>query len=143
MLAFATVDDLAARWRPLTSAEEETARVLLEDASAMVRANCADIDSRLTADPPRLDADVPRIIVCAMVKRSMIGGADAGPGVGSVQDTAGPFSRSVSYSNPMGDLYLSKQERRMLGCGRQRASTINLMPNPDRMRGSAEQDVFL
>lgn len=125
MEPFATVADLEARWRPLTVTEQETAGVLLEDASSMLRANCADVDARIAAVPPALDSGVARMIVCAMVKRSMIGGADAGPGVGSVQDTAGPFSRSVNYSNPMGDLYLSKQEKRMLGCGSQQAFEID------------------
>lgn len=123
MEPFATVQELEARWRPLSTAEQDRAEVLLEDASARLRATCADIDDRIADET--LDPAVPRMIVCDMVKRAMVGGADAGAGVSSTQDTVGPFSRSLSYSNPMGDLYLTKQEKKLLGCGAQKAFEVD------------------
>jgi hypothetical protein len=45
-----------------------------------------------------------------------------------VQETTGPFSRSFNYSNPTGDLYLTKAERRLLGGGVQRAGSIDTVP---------------
>lgn len=125
--AFATATDLAARWRPLSTAEQTQAGVLLGDASAILRAECSDVDARLSAIPPTLDADIPKMIVCAMVKRAMLAGADV-EGVTATQQTAGPFSQSLTYSNPMGNLYLTKAERRLLGCGGQRAFSVDMSP---------------
>jgi len=121
--AFASATDLAARWRPLTPAEETMADTLLGDASLIVRSECPDVDARLSTIPPALDPDVPKMVVCAMVKRAMIAGVDV-EGVTNTQQTAGPFSQSMTYSNPMGNLYLTKAERKLLGCGGQEAFTV-------------------
>lgn len=126
---FAVASDLADRWRPLSTAEQAQATILLADASTILRAECPDVDERLAADPPTLDSDLPVMIVCAMVKRAMIAAADAA-GVGSVQQTAGPFSQSQTFTNPMGNLYLTKAERRLLGCGGQRAATVPMYQVP-------------
>lgn len=124
MAAFATTDDLAARWRLLSETEEITATALLDDASAFVRAECRGIDQRITDD--LLDAAIPLAVVCSMVKRAMAAGDLAG--VASQQEMAGPFSRGLTFSNPTGDLYLSKQERRHLGFGGVRAGNVGLAP---------------
>jgi hypothetical protein len=118
---YATTSDLEARWRPLTPAETATAEVLLEDASAQVRSEFPTLDATIAGgagiDPnPDLARNATRV-VCAMVRRAMDAPEDGGFGVGSVQETTGPFSRSLSYSNPMGDLYLTKAERKLLGVG--------------------------
>lgn len=122
MSSFATSDDLEIRWRPLTPTERDAADELLGDASAILRAECSGIDERI--GDGRLDPAVPRMVVCAMVKRSMIAG-DMGAGVSSHQQTAGPFSQSLSFTNPTGDLYLTKAERKRIGCGGQHAFTID------------------
>lgn len=126
---FATVSDLEARWRPLTPAETATATTLLDDASAQVRVECPDVDDRLTATPPTLDASIPRRVVCAMVKRAMLAPVDQAP-MTQMQQTAGPFSQSGTFVNPTGDLYLTKTERRLLGCSRQRAASIPTEQRP-------------
>lgn len=128
MAAFAEVSDLEARWRPLAPDERLRAAVLLEDASVLLRAESPTIDARLASEPPTLDAGIPRMIVCKMVQRAMQSGADAAA-VSALQQTAGPFSQSVTYSNPSGELYLTKSERKMLGVGTQRAFSIDLAPN--------------
>lgn len=119
---FATADDLVARWRPLSESEQATAEALLADASAMIRAERPGIDELLAADPPGMDPSLPRMVACAMVKRAMIG-IDTG-GASSVQQTAGPFSKSTSFANPAGDLYFTRQERQALGGRAQRAFTV-------------------
>lgn len=132
MAAFATVSDLEARWRPLSPDESNRAQALLDDAAAVIRAECADVDSRLVAVPPailpELDPAVPLMVSCSMVKRAMLSGADVA-GVTSTQQTAGPFSQSLSFANPSGDLYLTKAERRILGCGGQRAGSVPMGPS--------------
>lgn len=113
--AFATVDDLENRWRTLSPEEQLLAGTLLEDASAMVRALASDVDARIWSGD--LDAGVPVMVVCSMVKRAMLA-ADA-PGVRTSQETSGPFSQSYTFANPMGDLYLTAAEKKLLGVARQ------------------------
>lgn len=125
MAAFATAQDVANRWRPLSTAEETRATVLLGDAATRIRAAFPDVDERIDAGV--LDPDVPLIVSVEMVRRAMLAPVDQAP-AGQVQQTAGPFSQSVSYVNPTGDLYLTRDERRMLGGGRQRASSVDMTP---------------
>lgn len=129
MAAFATTNDLATRWRPLSAQEEATAQALLDDAAAVIRAECPGIEERLApsdGSAPTLDPAVPLLVSCAMVKRAMMSGEMGG--VKSTQETAGPFSQSLSFANPTGDLYLTKAERRMLGCGSQVAFSVPMGP---------------
>ena len=125
---FATYGDLADRWRHLTPDEQSRATVLLGDASAIVRSAVPGIDARIAAGD--LDEGVPKAIVCAMVKRVMQGPADL-DGVTQVQQSAGPFQQGVSFSNPSGDLFLTKSEKQRLGIGRQRAFSVDLLAPPD------------
>lgn len=120
MAAFAEVSDLELRWRSLSVSESATATVLIEDASQLIIDECPKAQD--DADPATL-----KRIVCAMVKRAMVRGADE-VGVQTSQTTAGPFSQSQTYSNPTGDLYLTKAERRALPCGRGRAFMVDMMP---------------
>jgi hypothetical protein len=124
---FAVHGDLAARWRPLSDEDEEaTATTLLGTASRIVRAECPGIDSRLVAVEPAtepvLDPDLVLDTVCAMVKRAMLGGEKAG--VSYEQETTGPFGRGTTFANPLGEVYLTKQERRRLGYGGVRAGSV-------------------
>ena len=122
---FATVDDLEGRWRPLTTEEQDQATLLLGDASTILRSEIPDIDARLAA--LTLDAELPKLIVCAMVKWSMLAGTES-DGIASAQQTVGPFTQSSTYANPLGNLYVTKAERRLLGSSGQRAFTIDPTP---------------
>lgn len=114
--AFAQIEDLELRWRPLTPSETPKAEALLVDASVMLTA-AVNVDN--------IDAGLLKIVVCRMVQRAMT--SEAG-GVDQLTMAAGPFSQNVRYTNPHGDLYISKSDRRTLGVGRQHAFTINLDP---------------
>lgn len=121
-MAYATVDDLEARWRTLSAAEKTRAGVLLGDAQVRLDAECSP-----SVPPTPAQLDARKIVSCEMVKRSMLN-SDAASGVGSTQTTAGPFSQSFNYTNPTGDLYLTKGDRKLLGCGRARVFTIDTAP---------------
>jgi hypothetical protein len=99
---FATVDDVAARWRPLTSAEESVADVLLVDASLIIRARFPGIDAQVTSGA--VDPDILAAVAAGMVKRAMIAPAD---GVSQESESTGPFSHSQSYANPLGNVFLT------------------------------------
>lgn len=130
MADFATVAQLEGRWRPLSTGEQARALILLGDASAQLRVECPDIDTRITVQDgealPELDPVVPERVVCDMVKRAMLAAVDQ-PAMANFQETAGPFSQSGTFLNPTGDLYLTKNERRLLGIGRQTAFTVAMV----------------
>lgn len=122
---FATLDDLIVRWRYLGDDEANQAAALLGDASAVLRTVVRDVDARLEAS--LLDPVIPKMVVCAMVKRAMLAGSN-GDGVSSMQDQTGPFMQQVTFANPLGNLYLTKADMRALGVGGQRAFSIDTMP---------------
>ena len=122
MEAFATVEDLEARWRPLSEAEKGRASVLLDDATALVSRACGasgvDFEGGDECFQQALKA-----VTCSVVARAMSAPVD-GPTVSNTSQTAGPFSQSFTYSNPGGDLYLTSSERKELGIGRARIGSI-------------------
>lgn len=110
-MAFATVDDLESRWKPLTEDQQEVAEALLDDASAIV-------STMVDVNPDDAEqAALLKYVVCAMVKRAMapIDGGTAGITQGSM--TADIYTQSWTFSNPSGDLYVSATEKRALGVG--------------------------
>jgi hypothetical protein len=94
---FATADDVAARWRPLTSDEEDQANLFAGDASALIRARFPGIDGQV-------DPAILTIVVAGMVKRAMIAPDD---GVSQESETVGPYSRSQSLANPLRNVFLT------------------------------------
>jgi hypothetical protein len=119
---FATVDDLEESWRPLSEAEKTRATRKLASASRHVRGRCRGVDRRI--ENGDLDPAAVMDIVCNMVERAMKAPVDQLP-VNQQQSTAGPFGGSVTFANPTGDLYLTKQERLILVGGTSRAGTVN------------------
>jgi len=120
---FATAVDVAARWRPLDSAESAVADLLCADASDMIRSRWPDVDSRIAAGT--LSALSLTRVVAGMVKRAMIVGDSEG--LESRQQTAGPFSVSDKFSNPNGNLYFNSEDLRLLeGRTARRAFAVDL-----------------
>lgn len=102
MIPFADPWDVAARWRPLTPAEETVAGTLCDDASSLIRARFPGIDSQVTSGA--IDSNILTIVVSGMVKRALI--SSSAEGVTQQSDTAGPFSQSRSFANPMQNVFL-------------------------------------
>lgn len=122
-MAYAEVTDLEDRWRSLSESEQTRAGVLLGDAAVRLDALCPP------SDPPTVgELAARKIVSCEMVKRAMAtpGGTD-GVGVASSQSGAGPFQQTLQFSNPSGDLYLTKADRSLLGCGNQVAYTVPMV----------------
>lgn len=117
---YATVAELEARWRTLSTDEQARATVLLADAAVRIDAECPP-----DAVPPS-DADARKIVSCEMVKRAMAVGMD-GVGVTSVQQGAGPYQETRQFSNPTGDMYLTKADKRLLKCGGAQAFTVPMV----------------
>lgn len=108
-MAFATYEDLEARWRPLTEQEQARATVLLEDAAAFL-STYVEVDPEDTHQ-----ADLLKMVSCSMVQRSMIATENDAFGIKQQSITADIYSQSISYANPNGDFYLTSAEKRLLG----------------------------
>ncbi|MFP7366289.1 hypothetical protein SFC07_11050 [Corynebacterium callunae] len=101
---FATINDLWARWPAHPDIPEETAEAFLSDASDLI----TDLFEIPSSPDEALGRTLRRITV-AMTRRALTRfGED---GLESVTDSQGPFSTSMKFSNPDGNLYVTKQER--------------------------------
>ena len=108
-MAYATVSDIESRWRALSQDEQSRASVLIDDASAMLTA-LVNVDS-----DDQEQAYLLKQVCCSMVIRAMSATEADSFGASQMSMTAGPYSQSWSYSNPTGDMYLTKLEKRLLG----------------------------
>lgn len=117
LIPFATVDELKDRWPDFPVGAESHAKVLIEDASQYMVDNYPGTLS--------VKASTRRRIVCSVVRRSMPQGGIAA-GISQVTSTTGPMSYSATPVNPSGDFYLTKEEKRALGHGRQRAFGVQV-----------------
>lgn len=107
---FATVDELRARLSPgdagLLTGDGATirAQLLLSDASSLIRYRCPGWEAA-----PRLvlTAVVCRIVVRALRQRP----AGIAGDVSQFSQTTGPFSQSVQWSSPSGEVFLTRQDR--------------------------------
>ncbi len=113
MEAFATVNDLEARWRTLTEEEKEKADILLGDASVhlqtlMVRKYGDDYT------PSELMSENLKIVTCNIVMRSM-NVKQGFFGCSEVSTTAGPYSQTFTPINSSGDMRLTIEELKLLG----------------------------
>jgi hypothetical protein len=114
---FASLEEFKARWPDMPTGADAHATVLLEDASQFI---LDTVPSAGLALPP-----TRRRIVCAVVRRAMPD-ADGMDGMESVQQSGGPFSVTMKPVNPAGDFYLTKQERKALGDGVQKAFGVQI-----------------
>lgn len=119
-MAYAQTTDLEARWRPLTTEEVTRATTLLLDAAIRIDATCPP-----PAEPTEAELRARLIVSCDMVKRAMASGL--GPAVTQESQTRGPFTGQRTYANPTGDLYLTKADKKLLGCSVQRAGNVSLL----------------
>lgn len=106
-MAYATVQDLEARYGALTDGQQERASVLLDDVAVL-------IDSAATIDT-EARGSAAKVVSCAMVNRAMQAAESDAYGVSQATMTAGSYSQSMSFANPSGDLYFTSTEKALLG----------------------------
>ena len=105
-MAYATVDQVASGFRPLTTEEQSVCATLLNEAAIIIDAYNASAS-----------ADIKQVVSCRMCRRA-IGAGDASVPMGATQGsmTAGPYSQSWTMSNgSTGELYLGRTEKSLLG----------------------------
>lgn len=120
MEAFATVQDLEARWRELSDDEAARAETQLLDATAFIQAQLdryrVAVDATDETQARNLTA-----VCCSVTRRSLaqqFSGDQTGAQYSGQTVTAGVFSQTYTYANPTGDMYLTAAEKRLLGIGR-------------------------
>lgn len=107
---FATVDDLRARLSPgdadlLTSdGAIYRAQTLIFDASSLIQHRCPGWE---VAPLLVLTSVVCRIVIRALRQRPAGIASDAS----QFSQTTGPFSQSVQWSSPSGEVFLTRQDR--------------------------------
>lgn len=127
MEPFATVAELQVFWRTLTTEEQARATSLLLLASNRLRLiaedSSIDLDAKV-ADSPAYASTIKWVVMEA-TKRAMLTPTDLPP-VDTFQQTAGPYSENVKYTNPSGDLWYKRSELAELGLnGRQILTNIS------------------
>ena len=110
-MAFATFEDVEARWRPLTADEQKRVDELLGDA-ATILARLVVVD-----DDDRNQAAALKLVSCNMVIRSMVAASSSAFGVDELRASMGPFDQTAHFANPNGDMYLTKLDKKLLGVG--------------------------
>lgn len=112
MSAYATVEDVAARTgRTLSESEKSICESLLAEAALI-------IDGTGT----KAEEDAKKAVSVRMVVRALGAGADIGIPVGATQGTVSALGYSQSWtvgSGTVGELYLGKQDKQLLGLGNQ------------------------
>lgn len=116
---WATLQDLKNRWPSLPEEHHALAVILLADATQYL----LDIAPASSTAPE----STRRRIVCSIVKRSLEAAALPGAGFESVQIGTGPFQDTYKPLNPHGDFYLTMQEKKALGVGRQKAASFDML----------------
>ena len=109
-MAYATVDDVQARMsRELSESEQTICSTMLDDAAVMI-----DIFNSAADDARKL------IVSCRMVIRQLGDGESSGVPIGATQGSMSGLGYSQSWtisSGTSGEMYLSKLDKQILGCG--------------------------
>lgn len=108
-MRYAEVSDLNARLEtPLTAKEQKRAETLLSDASALISAYVGpDVGEGMEE---RL-----RIVCCNVVLRSLAASGSDMLGVTQSTVSADIYSQTYTFSNPTGDMFLTKADKKLLG----------------------------
>lgn len=131
--AFANADDLAVFWKTLTGDDVARANSLLKLASNRLRTmgSAADVDVNAKVNDDAAYFSNVQWVIMEATKRAMLTPIDLPP-VDTFQQTAGPYSENIKYSNPSGDLWFKKSELNDLGLyGNQSLSSLSTTPNWD------------
>lgn len=110
-MKYAEAADVEAGFRPLSAEERERCEALLEEAALIIDACGA-----------QAQAEAKKLVSCRMVRRVLGDGEGSGMlfPTGATQGSASALGYSQSWtmnSGSVGELYLSKLEKRLLGAG--------------------------
>lgn len=130
MSNFATIEDINALWRPLTTAETTRADALLPVVSDSLRMEAHKVGKNLDdmiEENPYL-ATVAKSVTVDVVARTLMTSTDSEPMTQMTESALG-YSFSGSYLVPGGGLFIKKSELSRLGLRKQRIGVIDLWPD--------------
>lgn len=112
-MAYATVKDVKARMmRTMTADEQAVCPIMLDDVAVLIDAYNADAS-----------AEAKLIVSCRVVSRTLGDGGElnvpTGASQGSMSALGYSQSWTISSGGSVGEIYLSKTEKKLLGCGNQ------------------------
>lgn len=130
---YANADDLSVFWKTLTGDDITRANDLLTHASNRLRIKAdnqdIDLDAKVNASPAYFSTI--QWVIMEATKRAMLTPNDAPP-ANSIQQTAGPYSENIVFTNPAGDLWFKKSELQELGLsGVQKLTSISTVPGSE------------
>lgn len=132
MAAFVTLADYEARQGELSETDRDRCSALLEDASAAMRSRFRAFHGQGYAEGVNESFDDNAKAVCvALVARALSVPGDLS-GVTQFSQTAGPYTASTTFSNPSGDIYLTKTDLHALGLLGSHIGSIDAMTAADR-----------
>jgi hypothetical protein len=109
-MAYATVADIQARMsRTLSQSEQDIASNLLDDTAVLIDAYNVNAS-----------AGAKKIVSCRVVMRALGTGDELGVPMGATQGSMSGLGYSQSWtisSGSVGELYLNKTDKKLLGCG--------------------------
>ncbi len=126
MSTYATIDDITAIWRQMTTEEQTRAQQIIELVSASLRIEAKkvgkDLDAMIAADPDL--GIVAKSVTVDVVARTLMTSTDSEP-MTQTSESAMGYSVSGTYLVPGGGLFIKKSELARLGIRRQRYGVIN------------------
>jgi hypothetical protein len=132
MADFATVADVKALWRDLSTAETTRVTALLPIISDSLRVEAKkvgkDLDTMVAADTAL--ANVAKSVTVDVIARTLMTATDEEP-MTQVSQSALGYSVSGTYLVPGGGLFIKKSELARLGLRRQRYGVIDLYGTDD------------
>lgn len=109
-MAYATVEDVQARMmRELSDAEQAICATWLDDAAVVIDAFNANATT-----------EAKKVVSCRCVIRQLGDGESAGIPIGATQGSMAGLGYSQSWTvgnGATGEIYLSKLDKQLLGCG--------------------------
>lgn len=125
-IPYSTIQEFKAHWSALPAERNDEATQKLLEASIEVRAEYPDIDERLSAGTLR--REVVRLVVNRMAKRAMDLPMEDYAGVQSATAQAGPLAQTLTFTNPDGNIYMSKKDHRLLRPAKQSSAPFTILP---------------
>ncbi len=123
---YATVEDMAALWRPMTEDEKKRATALLPVVSASLRLEAKkvgkDLDLMVLEDSDL--REVAKSVTVDVVARTLMTSTNQEP-MTQMSESAGGYSASGTFLVPGGGLFIKKSELKRLGLRRQKVGVIN------------------
>lgn len=127
MKEYASIDDLAALWRPLSSTEETRAAALIPIVCASLRAEASkvgiNLDDKLMSDPDLVY--VAKSVVVDVVARTLMTSTNSEP-MSQMSESALGYSVSGTFLVPGGGLFIKRSELARLGITRQQLRGVEM-----------------